>query len=144
MCLELPPLRERPDDIQLLVEHFGHEAGHDGSMFSPEVMAAFTAHSWPGNVRELRNVVEASLALGEVSPLEGSAGTEAPPAATAPASSKELLPYRQARTQVLDAFERSYVTRLLADTGNNVSLASRRAQMDRSYLSELIRKHPAK
>ena len=62
----LPPLRARPDDIPLLIEHFGiamvrELAGDRFPGFSPEATAALMAHDWPGNVRELRNVVERSV-----------------------------------------------------------------------------------
>jgi len=67
--MELPPLRERREDIPLLLDHFlrKHQAGV-GVRFSPEVTAHLQDYSWPGNVRELENVVEQMLILrhGEV------------------------------------------------------------------------------
>ena len=62
----LPPLRARPEDIPLLIEHFGvamvrELAGDRFHGFAPAAMAALVAHDWPGNVRELRNVVERSI-----------------------------------------------------------------------------------
>src|SRR6202051_2651015 len=65
--IELPPLRERPEDIQLLVHHFA--MGYANRMQKPitavadEFMAALTRHSWPGNVRELQNLIERSVIL---------------------------------------------------------------------------------
>jgi DNA-binding NtrC family response regulator len=65
----LPPLRQRPDDIPILVDHFlkeiastKHTAPH---RVSPEVMRRFSAYRWPGNVRELRNVLESMMVLAE-------------------------------------------------------------------------------
>lgn len=65
--IELPPLRERPEDILLLVEHFLQRlatlAGRPAPSISPGAAAALLAHSWPGNVRELQNVVEHAFVL---------------------------------------------------------------------------------
>jgi DNA-binding NtrC family response regulator len=60
--IEVPPLRDRAEDIPLLVEHFLARASHKGSVvargFSPDALAACSAYAWPGNTRELANVVE--------------------------------------------------------------------------------------
>ena len=68
MRLRVPPLRERPDDIPLLVEHFRSLAkpGDAAPPFSEETLRNFVAHPWPGNVRELRNVVERLTVLDDV------------------------------------------------------------------------------
>ncbi|MFT7623919.1 MAG: transcriptional regulator with GAF, ATPase, and Fis domain/transposase-like protein, partial [Myxococcota bacterium] len=62
VTLTLPPLRDRPEDIELLLLHFtaaiGRDRGEPAARFSPGLLERFAAHSWPGNVRELRNVVE--------------------------------------------------------------------------------------
>src|SRR2546421_50443 len=69
IVINLPPLRQRPDDIPILVDHFlreiaanKHTAPH---RVSPEVMRRFSAYRWPGNVRELRNVLESMMVLAE-------------------------------------------------------------------------------
>jgi DNA-binding NtrC family response regulator len=137
VTLFAPPLRERPEDVPLMVEHFLREAGHDGpvtSVFSHERLTELARHRWPGNARELRNLVEATLATGE-SPELG--------AATTPASA-DLPPYKDARNDVLDAFEARYVRELLGRSGGNVSQAARAARMNRSYLIELLHKHRIK
>jgi len=65
--IQLPPLRERPDDIPLLAAHFlqkySTELGRVGLDFEPEVLEALSSYSWPGNVRELENVVERAVVL---------------------------------------------------------------------------------
>jgi two-component system, NtrC family, response regulator AlgB len=62
--LRLPPLRERPDDIPLLVQHFIGKFSKDGPVeVSPEALQALRAYQWPGNVRELENVVERAVLL---------------------------------------------------------------------------------
>src|SRR5262252_1736745 len=69
--IHIPPLRERQEDIEALVEHFAREiTGAPGSPFSDATMEALRNHRWSGNVRELRNVVESALAMGNLT-LEG-------------------------------------------------------------------------
>jgi DNA-binding NtrC family response regulator len=65
--INVPPLRERREDIPLLAEHFlrlfAREMGKDVAGFAPAVLERLTAHGWPGNVRELENVIERAVAL---------------------------------------------------------------------------------
>jgi DNA-binding NtrC family response regulator len=133
VVLQIPPLRERPEDIPALVDHFlaelGSNATSDG-VFGATGLAELAARPWPGNVRELRNVVESRLVLGP--------DDEPPPA---PAPGGPALPYKQARAAVTTEFERTYLTQLLAEAQNNVSRAARISQMDRSHLIELLHKH---
>jgi DNA-binding NtrC family response regulator len=67
--VQLPPLRERPDDIPILAEHFlrdiAQNKGTPARRISPEVMRRFQSYRWPGNVRELRNVLEQMMVLAE-------------------------------------------------------------------------------
>jgi DNA-binding NtrC family response regulator len=134
--IEIPALRDRPEDIEPLVEHFAREiTGAPGLPFSEATMAALRAHRWSGNVRELRNVVESALAMGTVS-LDGLAAT-APDTARASA----VVPYRAARSEALAAFERRYLRSLIEATGGNASAAARAASMDRPYLLSLLRRH---
>jgi DNA-binding NtrC family response regulator len=140
--LEVPPLRARLDDLELLITHFVREAGSEatvGQLFPAEVLTTLRAHQWPGNVRELRNLVEATLAMGEAPPLElqAVAGAES---GAAPFPGPEST-YKDARAHVLQRFELDYLSKLLALTKGNVSAASRHAKMDRSHLIELLQRH---
>ncbi len=142
--LEVPPLRERPDDIPMLVEHFLREAGHDGpveALVPPKVMDQLLSHHWPGNVRELRNLVESVLAMGEPPELEA-ASVAAPKSASGFPGPD--MSYREARAQVLREFESRYLRELLDRCKGNVSLAARTARMDRSHLIELLQRHGLK
>ena len=141
--LSVPPLRERPEDLGLLIAHFLREAGYDGdanALFSPTKMQELSRYRWPGNVRELRNVVEATLAIGEA-PLPGAVAQETA-SGSAGGDVEHLLhlPYKQARQEILADFELRYVHNLLDSTGGNVSEAARVARMDRSYLSGLVKR----
>jgi len=146
--LELPPLRERSDDIPLLIEHFLKEAGQKTSvaaLFPKETLDAFRTHSWPGNVRELRNVVEAFIATGEPPALEGGAAPTAPkPVEGKPDGVSLEQTYREARRHLLDGFEGRYLRALLERAKGNVSQAARLADMDRSHLIDLLNRHGLK
>ncbi|HMF43178.1 MAG TPA: sigma 54-interacting transcriptional regulator [Polyangia bacterium] len=134
--IEIPALRDRPEDIDPLVSHFAAEiTGAPGFVFSEATMNALRGHRWSGNVRELRNVVESALAMGSIN-LNGLA-QPAPPAPNA-----TIVPqYRVARAEALATFERSYLRRLIETTNGNASAAARAANMDRPYLLSLLRRH---
>jgi DNA-binding NtrC family response regulator len=138
VCLAVPPLRDHAEDVPLLVAHFLRECGHDGAV--EEVVDAATLdswlhHPWPGNVRELRNLVEATVAMGE-----------APPLMEQPRDSDPLmsLPYKQARAKLLHDFEARYLKQMIERAGGNVSRAAREARMDRSHLIDLLERHRIK
>jgi DNA-binding NtrC family response regulator len=139
VTLVIPPLRERPEDIPLLVEHFLRDAGHTqpvAALISPQAMEALQRLHFAGNVRELRNLVEAAIAMGEPPVVEG-----APSAVRGAMLGADLsLPYKDARAQLLDHFEAQYLEALLERAGGNVSAAARMARMTRSHLSELLAK----
>ena len=136
VVLAIPPLRERMEDLPVLVERFAREAGYEGALdelIGPDTMSALASHRWPGNVRELRNVVEATLAMGEPPPLHPELGGD----------DERLLEldYKGARAAVLHEFETRYLRRLLERAEGNVSRAAREARMDRTYLIKLLQKH---
>jgi DNA-binding NtrC family response regulator len=136
----LPPLRDRPDDVEPLVRHFVREitGSDEAAAFGPATLEAMRAHHWSGNVRELRNVVETALAMGSVSfdtSLE--AGLELP---VEPSPASLPLSYREARAQALARFEQAYLRALIQRAGGNASEAARLARMDRPYLLTLLRK----
>jgi transcriptional regulator with GAF, ATPase, and Fis domain len=145
----VPPLRERREDVPLLVENFLAELA-DGNVpeLSPETMAALRAHDWPGNVRELRNVIERALALGMDAgtlvaplgqmPLAGQVGSN-PPAELA--DFVDGLSFREQKERWTDEFERRYLAWLLGRSDGNISKAARDADMDRKYLHKLLKKH---
>ncbi|MFO0722583.1 MAG: sigma 54-interacting transcriptional regulator [Myxococcota bacterium] len=153
--MEIPPLRERVEDIPLLIEHFLGQAGLSGpigDVFPPEALDMMAEYRWPGNVRELRNFVEAAIAMGEVPELERSRAAAAAPAQTLEPRSGLVFPsvpveslleetYKSARSLVLDEFERLYLARLLERSKDNVSSAARTADIHRTYLNEMLKRH---
>jgi DNA-binding NtrC family response regulator len=149
VVLALPPLRERPDDVPVLVEHFLREAGHTGpveAVVGPAALGAMAAHAWPGNVRELRNVVEAAVAMGEPPALvpgvaPGGVGPDGLEPGGDPIAPLLGAPYKDARARLLEAFEVRYIRGILAAARGNISQAARDARMDRSHLMDLMRRH---
>jgi len=134
----IPPLRERPEDIEPLVRHFVTEiTGERELPFGAATLDALRAHRFSGNVRELRNVVEAAVAMGEVRLDKTRPGM----GAADPAGDGPTLPYKDARAEILREFERRYLSRLIHECGGNASEAARVARMDRQYLLSLLRRH---
>ena len=141
VTLSVPPLRERPDDIALLIDLFLRDAGHHGSaeqVLGAETLDRFSQYTWPGNVRELRNMVEATVAMGEAPPLMPST---APGQQGADLSQVLPKPYKEARALVLHEFEKHYLAHWLERCEGNVARAAREAKMDRSHLFQLLRRH---
>ena len=147
VTLRIAPLRERPDDIAVLVEHFLQECGYSGpssDLFSADVLDELRDHHWPGNVRELRNLVEATVAMGETQLDEMRVGPPSSEEPNGPAIGLgHVLPmsYKEARAAVLGEFERQYLSFWLERSGGNVAKAARDAHMDRSHLFHLLRRH---
>ena len=147
----LPPLRERAQDIALLANQFADALTGSYSL-SPSLIEALSSHAWNGNVRELRNVVERALSLrdgGEAADpakILGTAfGSQAPslaPSATAAGSADVLdLPFKEAKGQLVEAFERDYLQQLLTKHKGNISQAANEAGIDRNYIHRLVKKY---
>jgi DNA-binding NtrC family response regulator len=145
ITLRVPPLRERTEDIPLLVEHFLRECGEDAPIdrvFSDRAMKSLAGHRWPGNVRELRNMVEAAVAMGEPPEIAEGLGPGASDADRGDLIGRLLArPYKEARQELLREFETRYVERLVQSSQGNIAKAAREARVDRTYLLSLIKKH---
>jgi two-component system, NtrC family, nitrogen regulation response regulator NtrX len=130
---ELPPLRERAEDVPLLVEHFNQKFSlaykKRPKRFDAEAVEFLACYPWPGNVRELRNTVECvvimhagvRVAVSDLPPLGG----EAPP--TEP---RRFSTFRDAS----EAHQRDFIRRKLAEAEGNVTRAAELLGMDRSHL----------
>jgi transcriptional regulator with PAS, ATPase and Fis domain len=137
------PLRERPDDIALLVLRFLPEGTDVRTALGEDMMRDLTARPWIGNVRELRNFVERALTLGAHEALALVQKRKAAQGASAekfpPVSIDE--PFKDVRERWLDHFEREYLEKMLARHQGNVSAVAQSSGLDRSYVHRLIRKH---
>jgi len=154
--LVLPALRERLDDVPLIVDHLLAAASpaQRAELTTPAFLAHLTAHRWPGNVRELRNYLDRCLALG----VDLATPTTASPAPAAVAldgrgcSAAEgqrgavdaSSPLRAAREEATRQFERGYLEDLLRRHGDNLAAAARAAAVDRAHLYRLLWKHGLK
>jgi transcriptional regulator with GAF, ATPase, and Fis domain len=128
--LVLPPLRERSEDIPMLVASLYKELLADPNATPPaEVVRPMMRAAWPGNVRELRTAVERVL-LG------------APPTEVIPDVANENgLSFKTAKMLASSSWERRYLSELLLANAGNVSRAARAGKMNRSHLSELLHRH---
>jgi DNA-binding NtrC family response regulator len=138
----LPPLRERGVDIPVLAEHFVRSFSPSSGpalTIRPEDMARLQRHSWPGNVREMRNVMERAcvLAHGDYVNLDDAFNDDSRPAL----GIRTDLPFKEAKGQLVELFEREYIVDLMRRHKMNLSAAAREAQIDRKHLRELIRKY---
>ncbi|MGA9624839.1 MAG: sigma-54 dependent transcriptional regulator [Bryobacteraceae bacterium] len=132
-CIDLPPLRERRDDIPLLVNHFLNKfcmaTSRAMPQLSAEALEVLMRHDWPGNVRELENAVERALVVGR--------GSEIRPADF----SFQFQAEEPKGGQTLDDVERSHIERILRETQHNLSRAARILDIDRTTLYNKLRRY---
>jgi len=137
----LPPLRERTEDVPLLVRALVAELGHPQLVIDAAELAPLRERAYQGNVRELRLVLEGALALRPAAARSRPPPPGMPPIPMRASSPPAALDYRAAKEQVLDAFERAYVADLLEAHEGNVSRAATAAGLDRNHLAKLAKKH---
>ncbi|MFM7201075.1 MAG: sigma 54-interacting transcriptional regulator [Myxococcota bacterium] len=154
--LGLPSLKERADDIPLLVRHFlkriHSNVQPDGSVrvssMSEEVKERLMSYDWPGNVRELYNCIERACSFAEGSEIiladlpDQLKGSRSTLIQHLPLGGG--LPFKDAKEKVVELFEREYLVDLLKRNGLNISRAAREAQIDRKSISRLLKKHGIK
>jgi two-component system response regulator AtoC len=142
VTVKLPPLRERPEDIQHLarffLERFSRRYGKSLSG-SPQFYEALLGQRWPGNVRQLKNVMERLTALHPGGVLGPEDLEEDSPLAEG-VHGLSALPWKDAREQYLAGFESSYAQAVLARCGGNVSAAAREAGVDRKTFYALLKR----
>jgi DNA-binding NtrC family response regulator len=147
ITLRIPPLRERREDIPLLVQHFySHFA--EGKP-AADLVEKLSNADWPGNVRELRSAVERAVLMGDPglwselspAPQSGLASQQDNLDAEGSGSFDPAASFRAAKERAIDAWEAWYLRELLRRHEGNLSRAARAAQMDRKHLRELLRKH---
>lgn len=136
MRVHMPALRDRPTDIQVLLDHFWdpENKNHHGG-FPPFLIDLFHRYSWPGNVRALRLMVETLASSRGVLPNSLELPT---------VSFEEGVSFRQQKKRWVDSFERAYLQWLIDGCGGNVSKAAREASMDRKHLNKLLKRHSIK
>jgi DNA-binding NtrC family response regulator len=134
--VRVPSLRERPGDIPALVRQLRPDVAE--RLLEPARLRDLASRPWPGNVRELRNTIERMAVLGACELPEDPLGTSPPPPAPAAAAP---LPYRRFRDLAFQRLERAYLLDLLGRHRRHIGAAAAEAQVHRSYLHRLIRRH---
>ena len=155
--IELPLLKDRPEDIPPLVEHFLADitrrrfpGGEETLRVAPDAMRRMQGYPWPGNIRELKNSVESGGSLADesvltVADLMPGAHKSTSPTVIGGGSAAQFaedgLPFKEAKQRVLDEFEAAYLTALLAKHGDNVTRTAQAAGLTRYHLRELAKKY---
>jgi len=146
--IELPPLRERREDIGALADRFlgvvAERLGRAKKRLSDAALARLARHDWPGNVRELRNVLEqaAVLATGEtIEPddLKLDDDGRVRPRGESAHGIDTAVPFSDAKRAQIESFERAYLLRALRENDGNVSRTAQAIGMVRQSLQQKIR-----
>jgi DNA-binding NtrC family response regulator len=165
MRIELPPLRERREDIPLLARQFLWEAGcaEPDLVLKPELLELFMSRQWRGNVRELRNAIERATVLAGNPNLElppevemiphphdphQVGGADLPLVGSSDSWLGNALPagflsqrYKEAKEELINRFEELYLERLIGEHGKNLSRIARDAGVDRQIIRRMMQKH---
>ncbi|MBI5604409.1 MAG: sigma-54-dependent Fis family transcriptional regulator [Deltaproteobacteria bacterium] len=148
ISLHLPPLRERREDIPLLVAHFlkryAAEYGKEGLRLGPGLLEELSRLDWPGNVRELENTIRRAVILCR-GPVITAAdlGAEMEEKCVIPPTLREL-PYREAKKEILDSFNKQYLSSLLMVHQGNVTHAAGQCGLERQAFQQLLRRYGIK
>ncbi|MGQ3685331.1 MAG: sigma-54-dependent transcriptional regulator [Candidatus Loosdrechtia sp.] len=149
--IKMPPLRERKEDIPLLVKHFIEKYNKKENKhikgISPEVEKEFYQYNWPGNVRELENAIERAVTLTNeqiitinvILPLVKEEGT-------IENTEDDLFAqqYKDARRRTIDLFNIKYITNMLNKTSGNVTYAAKESGIERQYLQRMLKRYNIK
>jgi DNA-binding NtrC family response regulator len=154
--IHIPALRERPEDIPVLANHFlrtyweRHRGGRPAPMLTPDALEDLRSRPWKGNVRELQNVIEHAIVLveerGEIDVadlpvLEPKQAGHFPLQGSYMGPGVPLSGYHQTRDRVVARFEREYLRSVLQETEGNVSEAARVAGVNRATLYRMLERH---
>ena len=142
LSLELPPLRQRREDIPVIVAELLRRRGFDPTKLAGPNLERLQVHAWPGNVRELRNVIDRALALSP-----GARDFESLRLGFEPIAPRQRLavrvdrPFKEAKDELVDVFEARYLAEVHRTHDGNVSAGARFAGVDRKHWRTLLRKH---
>lgn len=161
--IHMPPLRDRKEDIPLLVRSFISELNTQRPApveIDPVCMAMLMNYDWPGNVRELKNCIESASALCDgnmikkedikIAAFKNGRGEQRTVIADSTDTVRTpgdavadpgILTYKEAKARVLEEFERSYITSMLSRNSGNISAASRDSGIDRKNFWQLLKKY---
>ena len=154
--VDLPPLRERPEDIPSLAQQFLEESALRGPQgegarytITDDAMLKLQAYPWPGNVRELKNTIERAVSLANGTELGMHdllpASQKMPPVFLPGGTAEQFVddgtPFKDAKQRVVDAFEVQYLKALLDKHGDNITRSAKAAGLTRYHLRELAKRY---
>jgi DNA-binding NtrC family response regulator len=145
LTIDVPPLRERIQDIPLLTQFFilktCREMSIEGKEIDPEVLSYLTSKTWPGNIRELINFIRRLVLFSRGDRITMSSVALVEGTGNLPADHPiGITPYKQAKAEVMNQFTRTYVTDLLEKTAGNISEAARQSGLERVSLQKILRR----
>ena len=136
--IKLPPLRDRRDDVPLLVEHFvgavAQELARPKPVVADEALSLLSTYAWPGNIRELRNVIERAVLLCD-------AGTIGPAQLPREITGEEDVPIAEEVGSTLEGYEKAMIVKALEESDWNQSQAARALGLSRDNLRYRLRKY---
>jgi len=143
MPIRVPPLRERPEDIPLLAQHFLEVSARRSKKamraIAAPAMQALSRYAWPGNVRELENVIERAVIVAKSDTI-----SEVDRFLTGNGEHARVdlaLPFRDAKARVVEEFERAYISGVLEAHGGKLTAAAKHADMDPKNFSEKLARY---
>ncbi|MGF1465060.1 MAG: sigma 54-interacting transcriptional regulator [Sandaracinaceae bacterium] len=162
--VQLPPLRDRREDIETLARHFLEQGNFNRDRhgerkirdISPAALVRLHGYGWPGNVRELHNVVERAVSFADGAWIDvadlpehvarphepvGSAEEREQAALEGGSRPDHAATFKDAKEQWVASFESDYIAQLLKKNQGNISHAAREADIDRKYFRKLMKKY---
>lgn len=140
--IRVPPLRERKEDIPLLVYYFIKQTCNELNLVekevSPQVLAYLCSKDWPGNVRELQNFVRRLVVFSKDKLITTQAINLVE--VDSKLDSEEILPYKVYKKQVMDSFTKAYFEKVLQKTGGNITKAAKLSGIERVSLQKIIKR----
>lgn len=148
LLLELPPLRERCGDVELLAQHFirqfSAKYGKPAPALQPDTLSWMNRYAWPGNVRELENLIHREFLLADGQKISikcKTSGSEQRKSLDRRLSQFVNRDFSAAKATAIEDFERKYLCNLLSLANGNVTLAAKMAGKERRALGKLLKKH---
>ncbi len=145
ITIEMPPLRERREDIELLTHHFIDKFAEKNKKsikgITNEASEILYNYNWPGNIRELQNVIERATSLTDDRYINITDLPENVINSSTDSDFIKHLPFKAAKRKWLESFEKKYFTDILQEFNGNISKAARKAGIDRKTVYRILKKH---
>lgn len=148
--IQIPPLRERGNDAQILAQHFigiyKKLYNQPSKFLDPKFIKWINKHNWPGNVRELENLIHREFILSEDDNIGLCAFINGENNKTGISHKMESFisterDFKSVKAEVISIFEKEYLKRILSESNGNVTLAAKRSGKERRALGKLLKKH---